>query len=101
MPRIPLSALALLALSACSATGAPAQPAPVVSEAPVSGYVSDLAAFQAYLAGKPTPAQFKAHYPDVTLVLPGQIATKEFRLNHSRYFAELDAEGRIVGGKFQ
>lgn len=98
MPRILLPALALLALAACSATGAPAA---AVTEAPVSGYVTDLAAFEVYLAGKPTPAQFKAHYPDVTLVLPGQIATKEFRMNHSRYFAELDAEGRIVGGKFQ
>ena len=99
MPRILLPALALFALTACSATGAP--PPAATSEAPVAGYVTDLAAFEVYLAGQPTPAQFKAHYPDVTLVLPGQIATKEFRMNHSRYFAELDADGRIVGGKFQ
>jgi hypothetical protein len=32
--------------------------------------------------------------------MPGDITTKEMRLNNSRYFAELDADGRIVGGRF-
>ena len=29
------------------------------------------------IAGQPTPEQFRARYPDVQLVLPGTIATKE------------------------
>lgn len=67
---------------------------------PVAGNVTDLDAFAGFIAGKPTPEQFKAAYPDVVLVLPGQIATREFRMNNSRYFAELDGDGRISGGKF-
>ena len=67
---------------------------------PVPGFVSDMDAFKAFIATHPTPEQFRKTYPDVTLILPGQIATREFRMNNSRYFAELDGEGRITGGKF-
>lgn len=67
----------------------------------VPGFVTDLDGFEKFIATQPTPAQFRARYPDVTLVLPGSIATKEMRMNHSRYFAQLDAEGRITGGQFQ
>lgn len=85
------------ALSGCQgATTMPAQ-----SPAPVAGFVTDLAAFDRFIATQPTPEGFKAQYPDVTLVLPGQMATKELRGNNSRYFARLDDAGRIVGGKFQ
>jgi hypothetical protein len=68
---------------------------------PVAGFVTDMATFEAFIAGMPTPDQFRGAYPDVTLVLPGQIATKELRFNNSRYFAQLDEQGRITGGKFQ
>jgi hypothetical protein len=91
---IPVFLVALSLLGACQ------QNAPMDDPKPVAGYVTDLAAFQRFIAGKPTPAQFQAAYPDVKLVLPGEIATREFRLNNSRYFAELDADGRISGGKF-
>ena len=69
-------------------------------EVVVPGKVEDVAAFDRFIAGKPTPAQFQKRYPDVKLVLPDQIATREFRMDRSRYFAELDADGRITGGKF-
>jgi hypothetical protein len=65
------------------------------------GPVTDIDAFQAFIAGRPTPDQFRAAYPDVRLILPGQMATKEYRTDRSRYFAELDGEGRIQGGRFQ
>lgn len=68
---------------------------------PVPGYVTDVPAFERFIALRPTPEEFRRVYPDVTLVLPGQIATKELRLNNSRYFAELDEDGRIIGGRFQ
>lgn len=105
MPNLPrLSALALL-LAVTSACSAPAtQPdaaMPTASESPVSGFVTDLPAFERFIASRPTPTQFGARYPDLVLVLPGQIASKEFRMNNSRYFAQLDGEGRISGGKFQ
>ncbi|WP_366449853.1 hypothetical protein [Fontimonas thermophila] len=68
---------------------------------PVPGYVTDVPVFERFIALRPTPEEFRRVYPDVTLVLPGQIATKELRLNNSRYFAELDEDGRIIGGRFQ
>ena len=66
----------------------------------VPGKVEDVAAFDRFISGKPTPAQFQKRYPDVKLVLPGQISTREFRMDRSRYFAEIDSDGRITGGKF-
>ncbi|MFT4045128.1 MAG: hypothetical protein QM661_00355 [Solimonas sp.] len=68
---------------------------------PAAGFVTDMDAFRAFVATHPTPEQFRKGYPDVTLILPGQIATRELRMNNSRYFAELDSEGRITGGKFR
>lgn len=68
---------------------------------PMRGKVEDLPAFEHFIATQPTPAQFRTRYPDVVLVLPGDIASKELRLDRSRYFAELDAAGHITGGKFQ
>jgi hypothetical protein len=58
-------------------------------------------AFDQFIATRPTPEEFRRVYPDVTLVLPGQIATKELRFNNSRYFAQLDEQNRISGGRFQ
>ncbi|AIF46385.1 hypothetical protein HY57_03495 [Dyella japonica A8] len=78
---------------------APAAPA-TTAPAPVHGFVTDMTAFNAFIATHPTPDQFRAAYPDVLLVLPGTVATRELRSNNSRYFAEVDANGRITGGKF-
>lgn len=78
--------------------------APLIEPPPsqvLQGFVTDLASFEQFIATQPAPAQFRARYPDVTLVLPGSIASKELRSNHSRYFAVVDGEGRITGGKFQ
>lgn len=74
---------------------------PTQEPAPVAGFVTDLETFGRFIATQPTPTDFKARYPDVTLILPGQMATKELRGNNSRYFAQLDQAGRITGGKFQ
>ncbi|WP_114241903.1 lipoprotein [Dyella sp. C9] len=67
---------------------------------PVHGYVTDLKAFDAFIATHPTPAQFRTAYPDVQLVMPGSPSTRELRNDNSRYFPELDKDGRITGGKF-
>lgn len=88
------------ALSSCGTREVAATPSQGVSEAVMPGKVEDLAAFERFIASRPTPDAFKAHYPDVRLVLPGAIATKELRTDRSRYFAEVDAQGRISGGKF-
>lgn len=96
--RAGLGLLLAAILSACNGASAVSDPAAAV---PVAGYVTDMPRFEQFIAGRPTPDEFRRVYPDVTLVLPGQMATKEFRMNNSRYFARLDDDGRISGGKFQ
>lgn len=86
--------LGIATLSACQTT-------PAGQPKPVSGFVTDMKAFDAFIATKPTPEQFHAAYPDVLLVTPDMMTTREMRQNNSRYFPKLDAEGRIVGGSFQ
>lgn len=96
--RAGLGLLLAAVLSACNGASAVSDPAAAAS---VAGYVTDMPRFEQFIAKRPTPDEFRRVYPDVTLVLPGQMATKEFRMNNSRYFARLDDDGRISGGKFQ
>ncbi|WP_428311620.1 hypothetical protein [Hydrocarboniphaga sp.] len=95
--RLTLSLSLLLAITACTPTAAPEAEAPVTQAASVD----DVPSFDAFIAGKPTPQDFRKRYPAVLLVLPGDIATRELRMDRSRYFAELDEQQRISGGKFQ
>lgn len=67
---------------------------------PTAADVNDVADFEHFIASRPTIAAFRARYPGVRLVLPGMIATREFRADRSRYFATLDARRRITGGHF-
>jgi len=98
--KLAVLCFALLSLAACAAP--PAQPTGVpMDTAPVAGFVADLPAFEQFIATQPTVEAFQARYPDVLLVLPGSMTTKEFRSNNSRYFAQLDEQGRIIGGRFQ
>jgi len=92
---------ALITMVACMAPATQTDAATAVTTTPIPGFVTDLPSFEAFIATRPTPEQFKARYPDVTLALPGSINSKEYRMNNSRYFAQLDPQGRITGGKFQ
>lgn len=74
--------------------------APAAPPKPVAGFVTDMKSFDAFIATKPTPAQFHAAYPDVMLVTPDMMTTREMRQDNSRYFPKMDADGRIVGGSF-
>ncbi|WP_430391961.1 LPS translocon maturation chaperone LptM [Dyella sp. 20L07] len=78
----------------------PAAPAAPAAPVVVHGFVTDLKAFTAFIDTHPTPEQFRATYPDVLLITPGMVSTRELRNNNSRYFADLDKDGRITGGKF-
>src|SRR3546814_14394231 len=62
-PRMRIPALALLAT--LSLFGACQQNAPMNKSEVVHGYVTDMNAFDQFIAGKPTPDQFKAAYPDM------------------------------------
>jgi hypothetical protein len=99
MLRTALLALAIGPfLTGCAATGASAGS---TASAPMPGRVTDMKAFGLFIESLPTVEQFRARYPDVVLVQPGEMATKEYRTDNSRYFAEFDIEGRIVGGSFK
>jgi len=80
-----------------SASSSKSQAAPV----PVRGFVTDMAAFDAFIARRPTADEFRAAYPDVLLILPNMPTTMEMRYNNSRYFAEVGGDSRISGGRFQ
>lgn len=100
--KIALSKLLMLFLAGlCAAACCNTQRLADATMQSVSGFVTDQLSFEKFIATTPTPAQFRSRYPDVTLVLPGDIASKELRHNHSRYFAQLNDEGCIVSGKFQ
>lgn len=68
---------------------------------PRSGTVEDVSRFWQFLESRPTPEAFERVYPDVHLVLPGDIVTQEYRTDRSRFFAELDEQGRITAGEFR
>ncbi len=68
---------------------------------PRPGTVEQMNPFLHFLESRPTPEEFERVYPDVMLVLPGDIVTQEYRTDNSRFFAELDADGRIHDGDFR
>ena len=92
-------------LVACLLLGGPAgcavQAPPASASQVRPGFVTDMSAFDAFIATRPAPDTFRRAYPDVQLVLPGEITTQQYRTNNSRYFGRLDAEGRITGGEFR
>lgn len=99
MKQLLLSVLvSLFALSACAMNDTREEALPE----PRSGNVTDVAAFKGFLeAFRPTPEELRQVYPDLHIVLPGDIATKEYRMDNSRFFAVLDDDGRIIDGRFQ
>lgn len=72
-------------------------------EEPYRGQVSDaeMVDFRHFIDTRPDPAEFRLRYPDVQLVLPGEIATMDFRADRSRFHAMVDEGGRISGGEFR
>jgi hypothetical protein len=83
-PRPPLSAPPVAAACVRNADGSAA-----LSEA-----------LLAFLANEPTPVDFRIRYPGIVLILPGDASTREFRSDCSRFFADVNDSGRIVGGSF-
>ena len=98
--RIPALIVGLALLSACAPTPEAAPPLTEDTK-PVRTQVTDLDAFAAFIATRPTPNALRARYPGLLVVLPGDIATKELRGDNSRYFVELGQDGRVIGGQFQ
>jgi hypothetical protein len=59
-----------------------------------------MAAFENFIATHPTAGEFKKAYPGVQLMLPGMMSTMDMRYDNSRFFPQMDKDGRIVGGDF-
>ncbi|MEO1223310.1 MAG: hypothetical protein AAFX92_03710 [Pseudomonadota bacterium] len=66
---------------------------------PPAGF--DVAEFEGFIATGPTPDDFAVAYPDIQLVMPMTPTTLEYRPDYSRFFAELNEDGEIIGGYFQ
>jgi hypothetical protein len=62
--------------------------------------VVNMDSFESFIASHPTPDEFKKMYPGVQLMMPGTISTMEIRYDNSRFFPQLDKDGRIIGGDF-
>ncbi len=103
MPRTLLSfLLSMLVVVACTSPTQPEPtPVPTAVETPVRTQVTNLDAFNAWVATRPTPDALRQRYPGLLVVMPGDITTRELRSDDSRFFAEIDAEGRVAGGRFQ
>lgn len=66
-----------------------------------SGILTGLSTLDAFIQSRPTPEEFQQAYPDVWLILPGDIVSRGFCSQYYRYVAEIDAEGRISGGRLE
>ena len=101
-----LTLASTLLMAACTPPSQPEPPAPVAPavptvDAPARTQVTDVDAFNAFVATHPTPEGLRQRYPGLTVVMPGDISTRELRSDNSRFFAEIDAQGRVAGGTFQ
>jgi hypothetical protein len=90
------------AITPSAGWSAASRPANTASaDRPVRGPVTDTLAFANFIATRPTEEQFKSKYPDVVLVMPGQLATMDFKGRGERFQARTDADGRIIGGNLE
>jgi hypothetical protein len=94
-----VASMVWIGLAACTPLEPGTDPGAAAQVRP--GYVTDMETFRAFIATGPTPEAFRRTYPDVMLVMPGDITTQEYRTDNSRFFAEPDEAGRIRGGAFR
>jgi hypothetical protein len=98
-----LYSLIPIALSA-SLLAAPATantPEPAVLDPLAAGSAKSISELPSFVALRPTPEEFQQAFPDVWLVLPGDIVSRSVCSQYYRFMAELDATGRISGGSLE
>jgi len=100
MTRLVILAAALVLASCDSAQGGGAGSGPAACVPQAGMPATPSPSFRAFLGTRPTPADFRARYADMALIMPGDITTREMRYDCSRFFADTDIDGRIVGGRF-
>ena len=86
---------ALLAAPATASTQQPHEPEAVADVA------KDISELPAFVASRPTPEEFQQAFPDVWLILPGDIVSRDVCSQYYRFVAELDTKGRISGGNLE
>jgi len=96
--RIRLLALSILGVTIALA-GCHHATRPDGSRVDKSGVVN-MDSFEAFISTHPTAEEFKKMYPGVQLMMPGMISTMEIRYDNTRFFPQLDKDGRIIGGDF-
>ena len=65
------------------------------------GNLDDRSALHAFIQSRPTPEEFQEAYPEIWLILPGDIVSRDVCSQYYRFIAELDANGRIRGGSLE
>jgi len=86
---------ALVAVPAAASAPQPSEPDRTVDTA------KDISELPAFVASRPTPEEFQQAFPEIWLVLPGDIVSRSVCSEYFRFMAELDAEGRISGGSLE
>jgi len=71
------------------------------AQASGNGNLDDRSALHAFVQSRPTPEEFQEAYPDVWLILPGDIVSRDVCSQYYRFIAELDSNGRISGGSLE
>lgn len=87
--------VALLAASVAASASPASTPDPAADTA------KDMAELPAFVAARPTPEEFQQAFPDVWLILPGDIVSRDVCSQYYRFIAELDPQGRISGGSLE
>ena len=102
--RLPVLAIAMLAVAmtaaGCDGGGPATGSAPAACALQPGAPAVPTMVFRDFLGARPTPAEFRDHYPGIALVMPGDVATREVRLDCSRFFADTGDDGHIIGGRF-
>ncbi|MFO8153413.1 hypothetical protein [Thioalkalivibrio sp.] len=71
------------------------------AQASAASQVTDTSEIRAFVRSRPTPEEFREAYPEVWLILPGDIVSREVCSEYYRFVAELDPDGRIRGGHLE
>ena len=72
--------------------------APLDAAEPAVGSSGIFAALGTVAEERLTPAEFTQRFPELWLVLPGDIVERSACSPYRRYVARVDTEGRIIGG---
>ncbi len=86
-------------LAGCDSGGA-RDPAQVACMPLPGGAAVPTMAFRDFLATRPRPAEIRARYGEIAQVVPDDRATRAPRVDCSRFFTDVDVDGKVIDGRF-